>query len=122
MSRETQRKGDLAVAIAIAWFTSNGYGVLLPISESAPYDLAVDDGKRLYKIQVKYSKNKDVDMRRVYYNSKGYVVNLYQPGDFDWLFVHHDGKNFLVKEGFERQGIRLNHRYILGSDPDGLRD
>lgn len=113
MSRGTQRKGDLALAKAVDWFVSNGYDVLFPMSESSPYDLVVDDGNSLYKIQVKFSTNQDVDLRRIHSNSKGYVIKLYQPGDFDWLFVHHDGRNFLCKEGFERKNIRMNSRYEL---------
>jgi hypothetical protein len=39
--RQTQRKGDIAVAQAIATFTRMGYDVAVPLTESAPYDLVV---------------------------------------------------------------------------------
>ena len=34
--RQTQRKGDIAVAQAIATFTRMGYDVAVPLTESAP--------------------------------------------------------------------------------------
>lgn len=40
--RTTQRKGDLATAQAIASFTRMGYDVLIPITESAAYDIVID--------------------------------------------------------------------------------
>jgi hypothetical protein len=40
--RTTQRKGDRAVATAIASFTSRGWDVSIPLTESAAYDLVVD--------------------------------------------------------------------------------
>jgi hypothetical protein len=42
--RTTQRKGDLATARAIARFTWMGFDVAIPLTESAAYDLVVDDG------------------------------------------------------------------------------
>lgn len=40
--RMAQKKGDMAVAQAIATFTRLGCDVALPITESAAYDLIVD--------------------------------------------------------------------------------
>ena len=40
--RTTQRKGDFAVAQAIATFTKAGHDVSLPLTESAAYDIVVD--------------------------------------------------------------------------------
>lgn len=66
--RRTQRKGDIAVTQAIAYFTEIGYDVSLPITESSSYDLIVDDHIALYRVQVKYSTNKTCDVRSVHYN------------------------------------------------------
>jgi len=38
---------------AIGWFTAQGHDVLVPLTESIAYDLAVDDGHRLLRVQVK---------------------------------------------------------------------
>jgi PD-(D/E)XK endonuclease len=45
--RTTQRKGDIATSRAIAAFTAIGYDVSIPLTESAAYDLVVDDGREL---------------------------------------------------------------------------
>jgi hypothetical protein len=81
--RETQRKGDIGVAQAIATFTRKGYDVSLPLTESVAYDLVVDTGTELKRVQVRFTSSKEVDLRRVHSNSSGYVVipspiNLFQ--------------------------------------------
>jgi PD-(D/E)XK endonuclease len=59
--RETQRKGDIATTSAIATFTRLGFDVSVPLTESAPYDLVVDDGESLRRVQCKYAATRDVD-------------------------------------------------------------
>ena len=67
--RTTQKKGDLAVAQAIATFTSKGFDVALPITESAAYDLIVDDTLGLWRVQVRFSSTRNVELRRIHSNS-----------------------------------------------------
>lgn len=98
--RTTQRKGDTAVAKAIHSFTSIGHDVSKPITESAAYDLVVDVTGKLYRVQVKFSSRKDVDLRRIHSNSKGYVVKENLQTDFDWLYVlGSDGQEYLYTQG-----------------------
>ncbi len=102
--RDTQRKGDVAKATAISSFTSYGYDVATPLTESAPYDLIVDDGKRLYRVQAKYSSSKLVDLRRIHSNSRGYVVKKYLKDTYDWLYVYKpDGREYLIKKCLSTQ-------------------
>ena len=68
--RDTQRKGDIAVAVAIASFTKLGYDISLPITESAAYDLVVDDNSGLHRVQVRFTSGLEVDLRRIHSNSK----------------------------------------------------
>lgn len=96
--RTTQRKGDLATTQAIATFTRLEMDVSLPVTESAAYDLVVDDGSELKRVQVKYSSSPDVDLRQIHSNSKGYVVKKTQPKGYDWLYVLYAGKEYLIKE------------------------
>ena len=97
MRRATQRKGDIAVARAIASFTEAGLDVLIPLTESAAYDLAVDDGAGLQRVQCKYASTGYVDLRNIHSNSQGYVVKFLRPDAYDWLYVlHADGREFLV--------------------------
>ncbi len=97
--RTTQRKGDIAVAQAIARFTKMGFDVSIPVTESASYDLVVDVGKKLNKVQVRYSSTKEVALRRIHSNSKGYVVKKTKPHAYDWLYIFKDtGEEYLIKE------------------------
>lgn len=97
MSRVTQKKGDLAVSRAIFYFTELGYDVSIPVTESASYDLVVDDGS-LHRVQVKYSSVDQLDLRRVHSNAKGYVVSSYPEEAFDWLYVYWKGLDVLLTQ------------------------
>jgi len=68
--------------------TELGYDVLLPITESAEYDIVVDDGDGLHRVQCKYISGNIVDLRKIHSNSQGYVVKLYSSNAFDWLYVY----------------------------------
>lgn len=101
MSRETQRKGDIAKAQAILDFTRMGFDVSVLITESAHYDLIVDDGEGLHRVQVKYcgSKRREVPLRNIHSNSLGYVVKTTRPNSYDWLYVmDSDGLTYIKKE------------------------
>lgn len=92
--RTTQRKGDIATSRAIATFTGMGYDVSIPLTESAAYDLVVDSGRELARVQCKFTNDsrRQVDLRRIHSNSEGYVVKRTTEGAYDWLFVL-DGAN-----------------------------
>ena len=100
--RQTQKKGDIALSKAIYDFTRLGYEVSLPITESATYDLIVDNGENLFRVQAKFLGEtvKGVDMRRIHSNSKGYVVKRYKEGDYDWLYVYKDKGNTYISTDF----------------------
>ena len=116
--RTTQRKGDLAVAQAIATFTGMGYDISLPITESAAYDLIVDDAKKLNRVQVRFSSTKDVELRRIHSNSQGYVIKKTKQNAYDWLYVlFPDKTEYLIKKCFDgRRSIKPQeeHRIIVG--------
>lgn len=63
----------------------------------------------MYRVQVKYSSGKEVDLRRIHSNSQGYIVKKYTINSFDWLFVYHSsGSMFLFKEDLsERTSLSL---------------
>ena len=112
--RVTQRKGDSAKAQAIATFTRLGYDVSLPLTESAAYDLIVDDGT-LHRVQCKFSSRQDVDLRRIHSNSKGYVVKTSVENSYDWLYVLCDGQEYVVPYCVtEKRAIRMKPKFLLG--------
>lgn len=48
-----KEKGNTGLALAIAYYGSNGYTVSIPLNDTQDYDLIVDKDNKLYKVQVK---------------------------------------------------------------------
>lgn len=51
----TRQQGDIGVAAAIDYFVRKMNIVSIPFTEASDYDLIVDDGEKLQKVQVKTS-------------------------------------------------------------------
>jgi hypothetical protein len=117
--RTTQRKGDMAVAQAISTFTRMGYDVSLPLTESAAYDIIVDIGPTLHRVQVRFSSSKDVELRRIHSNSQGYVIKKTKINAYDWLYVlFPDGREYLIKKCLDgRRSIKPGEEYRIGDTP-----
>lgn len=96
------------MAQAIATFTKMGYEVAIPLTESAAYDLIVDMGSKVHRVQVRFSSERDVELRRIHSNSKGYVIKKTKKGAYDWLYIlRHNGGEFLIKECLDsRRSVR----------------
>ena len=96
-----------------------GFDVSIPLTESAAYDLIVDDGQKLARVQCKFANNRrrQVDLRRIHSNSSGYVVKRTRQGSYDWLYVL-DGKGseYMIKECLaERRSVTLRDADMLGA-------
>ncbi|MGQ0805760.1 MAG: group I intron-associated PD-(D/E)XK endonuclease [Actinomycetota bacterium] len=115
--RLTQRKGDIATAKGVHTFTALGLDVSLPLTESAPYDLVVDDGTGLFRVQCKFTSLEQVGLRRIHSNAQGYVVKFTSPAAYDWLYIlHADGREYLLKECLAgRNSWKLRPEYLLGA-------
>jgi hypothetical protein len=113
--RTTQRKGDIAVARSIATFTLMGYDVALPLTESAAYDIIVDTGAKLFRVQVRFSTGREVELRRIHSNSTGYVIKKTKKDAYDWLYVlFADGEEYLIKQCLDgRRSIKPTDEYKL---------
>jgi PD-(D/E)XK endonuclease len=64
--RLAQRKGDRATPQAIATLTALGFDVSIPLTESAAYDLVVDEGQALRRVQCKFASECEYLLRRCY--------------------------------------------------------
>ena len=51
--KTNKEKGNTSLGIAIAYYTSNGYIVSIPLNDTQDYDLVVDKNNVMKKIQVK---------------------------------------------------------------------
>lgn len=50
-----KEKGNTSLGIAIAYYSSNGYTVSIPLNDTQDYDLVVDKDNVLTKVQIKSS-------------------------------------------------------------------
>ncbi len=95
-----------------------GYDVSIPLTESAAYDLVVDDGRQIVRVQCKFANNRQrqVDLRRIHSNSTGYIVKPTIEGSYDWLFVFDGASEFLIKACLAgRRSVTLRDADRLGA-------
>ena len=52
-----KEKGNSSLGIAIAYYSSNGYTVSIPLNDTQDYDLIIDKNNVLKKVQVKSTLN-----------------------------------------------------------------
>jgi hypothetical protein len=67
-AKNSKKQGDIGLGAAIGWYTSQGFTVCLPLTDSQDYDLIVDRNDVLERVQVKTTSYKN------YYNR--YVASL----------------------------------------------
>lgn len=88
-----KRQGNLGVARAIYEYARLGYTVLAPLSDSDKYDLVVDDGEFLKRVQVKTTTSPscsggwNVGIKTTGGNRKINTIKYRQKGDYDLLFI-----------------------------------
>ncbi len=87
------KQGDIGEARAIYEYTRLGYTVSRTIFDSARYDLIIDDGTKLLRVQVKTSTYEtksgafEVGVKTSGGNTRENTVRLRDENDYDVLFV-----------------------------------
>lgn len=54
----SKKQGDIGMCYAIAYYSKLGYTVSIPVTDSQDYDIIVDTGNNLLKVQVKTTSYK----------------------------------------------------------------
>ena len=90
--KKSKEQGNLGVTRAIYEYSKLGYHVSIPMGDCQKYDLIIDDGTCLKKVQVKTSRKKDGISYMVSLESNGwkngkYTHNPIDTARFDILFV-----------------------------------
>ena len=119
--KNSKKQGDVGHGIAIGWFASNGYTVCIPLTDSQDYDLVVDNGNGLKKVQVKttYYKSKygvyQVNLKVCGGNKSSSTVKRFCQSFADYVFVvTEDGMKYLIPTSVIKAENALN----LGHDKD----
>jgi hypothetical protein len=133
----TKQQGNIALARAIAYFSSQGHFIFLPVGDSGG---AIDfvtspNGIVLLRIQCKYTEHLHSAMSRRYPDRMVYEANLrqvrerihrtsgnhpcYTKDAFDWLFISTPKADYLINwtELYEQRG-KAPHTLILGKQLD----
>jgi PD-(D/E)XK endonuclease len=90
---DTKLKGDIAEQAVVLYALKQGWGVLKPIGDRLPYDLALDISGSLITIQVKSAwfdtkrQNYVVDNRRTKTNRRVMIRGNYEIKDFDFAVI-----------------------------------
>jgi len=103
--KNTKKQGDAGMGIAIGWFAEHGYTVCVPLSDSQSYDLVVDNGEGLRRVQVKTTTYRDkygrynanLSVKGWSTRTKGCYVRRFSVDQADLLFiVLGDGHKYLI--------------------------
>lgn len=118
-SNYKSHQGNIGLGMAIAYYTSKGFPVLLPLNDTQKYDLAIDNQK-LLRVSVKttqqLSKNKKsyiVGLRNTGGSSGKSVIRKFNKTDCDILFVlTKQGTMYEIpSETITTNNITLDNRY-----------
>lgn len=101
--RNSKKQGDVGLAAAIYHFASQGYTVALPLTDSQDYDLIVDDGDRLWRVQARTSTvtapsgKAVVELRVLGGNQSFHTIKHFNSGAVDMVFaVLGDGRRYAI--------------------------
>lgn len=90
-----KEKGNTGLGIAIAYFSTNGYTVSIPLNDTQDYDLVVEKEKVFYSVQVKMTgcktkyQNYQVALKSCG-GTKGTTYKTFIDTNVDWLFIVND--------------------------------
>lgn len=90
---DTKLKGDIAEQAVVLYALKQGWGVLKPVGDRLPYDLALDISGSIMTIQVKSAwfdtkrQNYVVDNRRTKTNRRVMIRGNYEVKDFDFAVI-----------------------------------
>lgn len=115
MFKNSKKQGDAGLGQAIAYFTSRGYDVALPLTDSADWDLIVELEDGLKRVQVKTSSQLtetgimkfNADVKGGNQSFKRTNAKMIPDQKWELIFLHHlvTGKQALIpKEALTTKG------------------
>ena len=87
-------QGNAGLGVAIAYLTRIGARIAIPLTDTQAYDLIIENGRGLERVQVKTTTMRDaryghyrVTLQSLGRNNNGTVRRKFDPADYEWLFV-----------------------------------
>ncbi len=118
--KNTKKQGDAGLGVAISYFARRGDCINIPLTDSQEYDLIVDCGGTLRRIQVKTTNYKNstgtytVELRTTGGNKSRNSAKLFDEQAVDFLFVlAGDGGQYLIPSSSikTKQSLSLGDKY-----------
>ena len=117
--KNTRVQGNAGLGVAIAYFSRIGVAVGIPLTDTQPYDLMIDNGGELARVQVRTTTSKrgnqySVSLKTIGANSTKVVTKLFDGAAYEWLFVVcGDATAYLIPTGAitARHSIQLGRNY-----------
>lgn len=117
--QNSKKQGDVGLGAAIAWFTSQGACVCIPLTDSQRYDLVVETSDGLKRVQVKTCTLRApsgvyrVELRTKGGNRSRETVKLFSADDADLLFILTDEGCYLIPSDLvdQQNTINLGDKY-----------
>ena len=117
-----REQGLLGLTDAIQGFGANGYSISLPLIDAQPYDLIVDDGERLQRVQVKTTTYRSpygiygVSLATRGGNQSFNTSKPFDPGSAELLYVLTDSdERYLIPTEIPTERIRGRGTVNLGA-------
>ena len=117
------KQGNIGLGVAIAYFTSIGVPVMIPLNDTQSYDLVIDMENKLMRVSVKTTQQKN---KRGSYvtllkrsGGNGKQTRLFDNTSCDLLFIFtKEGKRYLIPSNIitQKNSITLTKKldkYIL---------
>lgn len=116
-----KKQGDIGMSYAIAYYSKLGWTVSIPITDSQDYDIVVDDGVNIFKVQVKTTTQRAkngifrVSLRTNGGNKSRLCNKLFDSNKCDLLFIMTNcGDLFSIprNEIYSTTQINLTDKYL----------
>ena len=118
MFLNTKKQGDWGLGQAIAYFTSIGWTVALPLTDSQDYDIIVDNGNQLLRVQVKTTTFKQrgvnyfVSLTTKGGNQSFNTIKSFDHNTVDYIFViTGDNDRYFIPSDVVGNSISLGKLY-----------
>lgn len=116
-----KKQGDIGMCYAMAYYSKMGWTISVPITDSQDYDLIIDTGSSLLRVQVKTTTQiapsgaSVVSLRTNGGNKSGNTSKNFDENQCDLLFVMTDKAEFFSiprKEITSVSTITLSEKYL----------
>lgn len=118
MQFTTKQKGNITEIQCALAFMQQGYKISFPYGEDCKYDMIVDTGKHLYRVQCKTASSIannagfKFKTRSIVITTHGVKRNLYEQNEIDFFATMYEGKCYIIpieECGHEEKTLRFQY-------------